>query len=242
MTDNKQNARKQAQRRARQRKQRNRRIALTACLMIAVMVASIGGTLAWLTATTGPVTNTFTAADIAIDLYETKNPDGSTVDVDEDGNIDHITVWNPQIIPGKTYAKNPVVEVIRPDTDVDIYLFVKFEEGSANGNYLTYTSNLTASGSGWTKLDGVDGVDNVWYRIVRESEQNPKYQLLAGNDTFADGFVTVNNTVDKAAASNANDIANVKLVYTAYAIQLDGFESNPAAAWNQLQGTSTTTP
>ena len=71
MTDNKQNARKQAQRRARQRKQRNRRIALTACLMIAVMVASIGGTLAWLTDQTGPVTNTFTAGNIDITLDET---------------------------------------------------------------------------------------------------------------------------------------------------------------------------
>ena len=241
MTDNKQNARKQAQRRARQRKQRNRRIALTACLMIAVMVASIGGTLAWLTDQTTPVTNTFTAADIAIDLYETKNPDGNTVDVDEDRNPDHITEWKPQIIPGKTYAKNPVVEVIRTATDVDIYLFVKFEEGSKNSTYLTYSSKLTEPNSGWTKLTGVTGVDNVWYRVVTTSEDNPKYQLLAGKDGFLDGYVTVKDTVDKAAASNADDIANVKLVYTAYAIQRDGFD-DPAAAWNQLQSTTTTNP
>lgn len=237
MTDNKQNARKQAQRRARQRKQRNRRIALTACLMIAVMVASIGGTLAWLTDQTTPVTNTFTVADIAIDLYETKNPDGNTVDADNDGNPDHITEWKPQIIPGKTYAKNPVVEVIRTDTDVDIYLFVKFEEGSKNGDYLTYTSKLT-SANGWTELTSGS---NVWYRVVSKDVANPKYELLEGNDTFTDGYVTVKNTVDKEAASNEADIAaNVKLVYTAYAIQYDGFENDPAAAWARLQDASTT--
>ena len=57
-----------AQRRARQRKQRNRRIAMTVALVLVVALASIGGTIAWLTDKTDPVVNTFTTADVDIDL------------------------------------------------------------------------------------------------------------------------------------------------------------------------------
>ena len=57
-----------AQRRARQRKQRNRRIAMTVALVLVVALASIGGTIAWLTATTGSVVNTFTVGNVDISL------------------------------------------------------------------------------------------------------------------------------------------------------------------------------
>ena len=48
-----------------------RRMLFTLALVLVVAVASVGGTLAWLKASTDPVTNTFTVGDINIDLTET---------------------------------------------------------------------------------------------------------------------------------------------------------------------------
>ena len=96
-----------AKRRARQRKLRNRRIALTVCLMLVVMVASIGGTVAWLTAKTDPVVNTFTYGDINIDLYE-HNYVASTNLL---GTEKVKKVEDYKIIPGVNLPKDPTVEV-----------------------------------------------------------------------------------------------------------------------------------
>lgn len=210
-----------AKRRARQRKLRNRRIALTVCLMLVVMVASIGGTVAWLTAKTAPVTNTFTTADIGITLMETWNTDSN-----KDGTNDS---WTAKLVPGTTIKKDPVVSV-DGKTDVDIYLFVKKEDTASA--YLTYTDNLTAEDGGWTELTGVTGVDNVWYRVVQTTD-TPKSWHLIGDDE-----VTVKNTVVKKGTTPADGIIvmpenNVTLKYTAYAIQTEGF-ATVQDAWAQV--------
>lgn len=201
-----------AKRRARQRKLRNRRIALTVCLMLVVMVASIGGTVAWLTAQSGTVTNTFTTADISIALTETK------------GN-------KFQLIPGKQYDKDPVVSVDGNKTDVDIYLFVKRDDAASA--YLTYTDNLTAA-NGWTKL----GNEDVWYRIVRTTDETKSWHLIGGDK------VMVKDTVVKAG-TNVTDTdfiampaSDVTLTFTAYAVQLEGFEGKPADAWAKVAPTN----
>ena len=111
-----------AKRRARQRKLRNRRIALTDCLMLVVMVASIGGTVAWLTAQTAPVVNTFTYGDIKIDLYEHE------YDATKHELTNVVTktgVNNYKIIPGVNLPKDPTVEV-KAGSEA-CWLFVKVE-------------------------------------------------------------------------------------------------------------------
>lgn len=221
MTDNKQNARKQAQRRARQRKQRNRRIALTACLMIAVMVASIGGTLAWLTATTTPVVNTFTPADINITLAET-------------------TSNNYPLVPGKPYAKDPKVTVLA--NSEKCWLFVKVNDNSAS-DYVDYTFRVdngtsTDASDDWRQGDGNDIPSNVYYRVVESSTLNQEWYLLTGSTTNENGEVSIKNTIVKNS-TNAPDDAIVMpsnaptLSFVAYAVQYYGFEDNAADAWEQ---------
>lgn len=245
MTDNKQNARKQAQRRARQRKQRNRRIALTACLMIAVMVASIGGTLAWLTATTAPLTNTFTVGDINIDLYE-HDPNN--------GNVETRTGVTYPMIPGTSYSKDPVV-VVEANSE-DCYLFVEFTEENYASRYLDFEYNTTD----WTQLtlSGADANRTVYYRIVEKSNADQSFQLLAGNDTYENGVVTVKNTIVKTAVENSNapvmptttnEADLPKITFTAYAVQYDNVKTadgqpDPNAAWQiaQNKGVVTTNP
>lgn len=189
-----------------------KRILLVAVAALLLVAVSVGGTLAWLVDNTDPVTNTFTAAGIDIELTETKDPDGN---------------WSMQLIPGTSKTKNPVVTVIRTHedeegntvqgTDVDIYLFVKFEDTMA-GTCLTYESNLNED-NGWFALDGVA---NVWYRVVRATEANPVYHLLK------DDTVSVASTVDKSRTNVSGS-----MTYTAYAIQTEGF-ATAELAWAEV--------
>ena len=82
--------------------------ALALILAVVLVVGGVvGGTLAWLTAESDTVTNTFTLGDIDIDLDET-------------------TGSNYTMIPGNTIGKNPKVTVTAGSEDC--WLFVKVEK------------------------------------------------------------------------------------------------------------------
>ena len=192
-----------------QRQLRMKRILLTASLMVLVAVVSIGGTIAWLEDNTDTITNTFAPTGIGITLEET---------VDDEFKL----------IPSKEYKKDPVVTVVGSDKNVDIYLFVKFEEIAPTGktpkDYLNYTSTLTTANA-WTQGDGTNIPTDVWYRTVSASKSSTSWNLLA------DDKVTVKDTLTKTDMPvNADD---VKLQYTAYAIQTAGFDT-VADAWTQI--------
>lgn len=194
-----------AKRRARQRKLRNRRIALTVCLMLVVMVASIGGTVAWLTAKTDSVVNTFTYGDINITLAEST------------GN-------NYKIIPGVDITKDPKVTVIAGSEDC--WLFVKIEEA----NWPTFTEAdgtkkvsyaVKIGEGGWTQGDGTKIPANVYYRAVGATTADTHFEVLDGNK------VTVRNTLTKEDIKGIT--AKPTLTFTAYAIQQEGFDTAEAA-------------
>lgn len=199
------------------------RILLTVAAALLLVVGAVSGTVAYLTDDTDEVANTFEPAGIDIELTET-----------EHGPY--------KLIPSVTYDKNPIVSVVRPSaegaadgTDVDIYLFVEFEEDGDPTTYLTYTSNLTEA-NGW-KL--VPQEENVWYRKVLTDDvtdctdtactaSNPHWHLLAGDQ------ITVKDSVN---TDSMDDAANASLTYKAYAIQLksgDG-EFEPKDAWKQVE-------
>ncbi len=184
-----------AQRRARQRKLRNRRIAMTVALVLVVALASIGGTIAWLTATTATVTNTFTASNIDITLTETWN-----TDTDDDGENDS---WSAKMVPGNTITKDPKVTVVAGSEDC--WLFVKVEKSTNLDNFISYTVV-----SDWTALDGVDG---VYYRKVNASNTNQEFSVLANNQ------VTVKDTVTKDMMDGLSTNNQPTLKFTAYACQ-----------------------
>lgn len=196
-----------AKRRARQRKLRNRRIALTVCLMLAVMVASIGGTVAWLTATTDSVVNTFTYGNINITLDETT------------GN-------SYKIIPGVDISKDPKVTVAK-DSEA-CYLFVKIDEE----NWPTFveadetTKKVAYSiATGWTALAGHEG---VYYREVAATTNGAvEYPVLKDNT------VTVSQNLTKTDVNSITAATQPKLTFTAYAVQKDGI-ADAATAWSKV--------
>lgn len=112
-------------------------LALVLALTLLV-VGVVAGTLAWLTAQTAPVVNTFTTSDIKVELKENTGPEY-------------------KMIPGYTITKDPKATVLAGSEEC--YLFVKLEKSGDFDQFLTYTM-----ADGWKKLDGV--TDTVYYRVV----------------------------------------------------------------------------
>lgn len=188
-----------------------RRMLFTLALVLVVAVASVGGTIAWLTATTAPVTNTFTVGDINIDLTETegKQTDGS---------------YKFKMVPGNTIAKDPKVTVEAGSEAC--WLFVKIEKSSNLDSFITYS--VDEGVDKWTKLTGVTGVDNVYFREVPATTTSAaEFYVLTNNQ------VTVKDTVTKTMMNGLTDATRPTLTFTAYAVQKDNI-ADAAAAWAKL--------
>ncbi len=184
---------------------KKRNVALILALAL-VLTAAVGGTLAWLTAKSETVVNTFTTSDIKVELKETT---GGTY----------------KMVPGSSISKDPKATVLAGSEKC--YLFVKLEKSSNFDNYLTYEM-----AAGWTALTGVTGVTGVYYRVVdgTANEIGTAYSVLKGDK------VSVKNTVTKEMMSAIDGVdadgktntdaaaaelaARPTLTITAYASQL----------------------
>ena len=196
-------------------------------LMMAVMLlfgVVVGGTVAWLSATSLEVKNTFTVGNIEILLNE-KDIDG---DSDETDNVTVNDVTRDRankykLIPGSSYEKDPKVTV--KANSEDCWVFVKIEKSANFDTFMTYTMTTT----GWTALPDVDG---VYYRKVTTSAVDQDFDVLDGN------IVTVPNTVTKAnmdtlytdGVIDTNKLPT--LTFTAYAVQYHATNiADAATAW-----------
>ena len=180
---------------------------VVAMLAVTLLIGcAIGGTVAWLTDKTTAVTNTFTYGDINIELTETKP-----------------TNKQAKIIPGVDIEKDPKVTV-KKDSE-DCWLFVKVEEaGTFVANKVTYSID-----DGWTKLTGVTGVDNVYYREVGAVTADTSFDVIKDNKVY------VKDTLTKEDIKN---ITNPTLTFTAYAVQKDAAQT-AADAWAIANPTTT---
>lgn len=142
---------------------------VVAMLAVTLLIGcAIGGTVAWLTATTDSVVNTFTYGDINITLTESKPADRQA-----------------KIIPGVDIEKDPKVTV-KANSEA-CWLFVKVEEsGKFVENKVTYSI-----ATGWTQGDGTNIPENVYYREVGAVTENTDFAVLKDN------MVTVSDTLTK---------------------------------------------
>lgn len=180
-----------------------------------IVVCVVGGTLAWLIATTGSVTNTFTYGDINIKLEETD----ATVAADGSATKEF------KMIPGYTITKDPKVTVLAGSEKC--YLFVKVVKSTNFDNFMTCTI-----ADGWTALDGVNG---VYYREVAASTDNQEFGVLKDNQ------VTVSGDVTKAMLNGLTEATQPTLTFTAYACQYNssnGTHFDAADAWAKVNPTT----
>lgn len=114
-----------------------------------LLLAVVGGTVAWIVDHSNEVVNSFTVGDVSITLTET-------------------TGDKYPITPGLTLEKDPTVTV-KAGSDA-CYLFVKIEKSSDFDTFMTY--HLT---DGWTLLSEADG---VYYRLLPKTERDTAYPVL----------------------------------------------------------------
>lgn len=194
---------------------------------------AVGGTLAWLTAQTEEVTNTFTVGDINIKLEET---------VDDEFHF----------VPGDKLAKDPKVTV-NPNSEA-CYLFVKVTvaNNSATDDMDTADTDddVTANpivnftvDSDWKYIENAVEVTApasyvngtyYFYREVTKSDAAQPFYILAGEGTgdYANGFVTISDQVTKGMVESING-NKPSVAFEAAAVQSENI-ADLAAAWNAL--------
>ena len=141
---------------------------VVAMLAVTLLIGcAIGGTVAWLTAKTDPVVNTFTYGDINITLTENKPANQQA-----------------KIIPGVDIEKDPKVTV-KANSEA-CWLFVKVEEeGTFVANKVTYSV-----ADDWTKGNGTKIPENVYYRAVDAVTTDTDFAVLKDNKIYVSEELT----------------------------------------------------
>ena len=209
---------------------------IVALFLAAVMLVctTVAATVAYLTANTEVVNNTFTVGSVVIDLDELPVDPYGVPSTSE--TVDNKTVWTPipadqidtfeekvgyagrvrvneyKLIPGHNYAKDPTVHVAVGSEEC--WLFVKVTNEIANIEAATKIVDQMAA-KGWTL---VDGQTNVYaYNTKVDAREEAKHIVVFEEFTL----------LDNAAV---NGYAGTSITIDAYAVQADGFDS-AAAAW-----------
>ncbi len=110
-------------------KGKNKKVLVLVLALVLLLGLTVGGTIAWLTATSEKIENTFTTSDIGVKLEE--------------------TTTEYKMIPGHDIKKDPKASVTAGSEAA--WLFVKIEKSENFDQYMTYVI-----ADGWTKVE--DGV------------------------------------------------------------------------------------
>ena len=198
------------------------------CAVMLVLV-SVMGTMAYLTSQ-DTVTNTFTVGKVAITLDEAKaNADGSLFDQ----GATRVKENNYKLLPGHTYAKDPMVTVLEGSENSYIKMTVTFTKAAElDAIFAPAGADMTSifngyDGSNWIAKDVTkDTVKNTrtyefWYKeaVAAPSENVPL-------DALFDSIAVPGSITNEQLAT----IEGMTITVNAYAIQADGF-ATPEAAW-----------
>ena len=187
-----------------------------ALLLSLVLVFGViaGGTLAWLTAKSDVVVNTFTTSDINVKLAESKGENTS------DGK-------SFKMVPGKSIEKDPKAWVVAGSEDC--YLFVKLDwENNEKKQYLDWDI-----AEGWQL---VPNQTNVYYRIVTANQMSNDNGATNSYPVLMNNTVTVSGNITKGQMNAFTAETLPKLTVTAYASQLynNNTQFTPEAAWTNV--------
>ena len=219
---------------------------VVACALLLV-AASVFGTMAYLTSTTGEVKNTFTVGNVAITLDEAKvNVNGNPVDADGKevalAKAPRVTGNAYKLIPSHKYTKDPTVHVTDGSEDAYVRMNVKVKNldklkaAFPADKYADYYAGDAGDVFLLEKL--VKGWDSSKWAFQSFHTDTATYEFrytdkaVAGENLPAlFTSIVIPGTVDKAALEN---LGKVEIVITADAIQAEGFD-DAAAAWNAFR-------
>lgn len=139
--------------------------AFAALLAVTLLVGSaIGGTLAWLTSSSGELVNTFTIGNVEIELTETKG-----VLEGKDRTF--------KVIPGVDIEKDPKVTV-KANSEA-CWVFVKIDEQNWN------TALSYSLAEEWKELE-----NGVYYRLVDANTNDQVFEVLKDNQIIVNKELT----------------------------------------------------
>lgn len=203
----------------------NAKVLVTLLALTLVLGCVVGGTIAWLTDTTGPIANTFTIGDINIslsgdDVFKTNSP--NTV------STGTVTTY----VPGQTITTKPTVTV-KAGSEA-CFLFIHIEE--KNNTFGTnekviqwdlWTPPTGSSSDNWTKVEGHSG---YYYRKVgKVGTDNANYEI------FKDSALIVNEDLKKSDIDTMKANGNYPTItITAAAVQKENIpdsNGNNAIGW-----------
>ncbi|MBQ6852124.1 MAG: hypothetical protein IJO04_03750 [Oscillospiraceae bacterium] len=207
-------------------KTKNKALLLALCAVLLV-AASVLGTLAYLTST-DTVENTFSVGSVSITLDE-QNVDGKDAEGKDNSDVIRDKANSYKLLPGHQYDKDPIVHVDSNSEDCYLFVIVKNEiadiESDATGDK-TVAVQMT-NDYGWSKVGETE--DGALY--VYGTVEAPGV-VKAGEDK------TVFTTFKIKGSVTNTELANYigkTITVTAYAVQMDGFETETAAnIWNTV--------
>ena len=224
-------------------------LVVSAALLVA---ASILGTLSFL-ASSSAVSNTFTYGAVGIHMLESK-VDETGVDQDntEPGvNARTVDGNSYMLVPNKSYVKDPAIFVNAGS--VPSYLFVKVKNGISSiesEEVDTMKEQMIAYGWQRVKENLVTGEELYLYVGAGANDTIPATPdaakalavTLVGSKTDEEVYPIFDRFTIKDDAT-VEDYGGAKVTLTAFAIQVDGYENDPAEvlagyqlAWNAIVG------
>lgn len=194
---------------------------------------AIGGTLAWLTDTTGEVQNVFTTSDITVALTEN-------------------TGREYKMIPGWTVDKDPWVTVEKGSEDCWVFIEVKEGGGEVTVDGKAYTFDdfiaYQIDENNWEQLkdnDGKNVADVYCAKYENRDDDDINIKILAGGEhefngvtyTWEANQVLTRPEITKEMMNGLTDTNYPTLTFKAYASQLmkdNETEFEPYEAWQNI--------
>ena len=227
-----------------------------AIALVLVVALAVGATWAYLTATTGPVKNTFVAGSVVansdLELFEhvaNKNTDGTyTLDTANKALAGENGVYNAYtVMPGVNLPKDPTVDV--KEANGAYYLFVEVTKGSGFspvtvGEKTDTPLSCNVDATKWEKLSltGKDADREVYvYYVTGETTaktyiQRAPVSNVAVLKTIGDTQNTIEVNADNDIVATLTSASASALTFNAYACQAAGFDT-AAAAFTACFGT-----
>lgn len=184
----------------------------------------VGATLAWLSAETAQVKNTFYAEGLIngegkFDLKEHDVNYDTTTGIYTQNTGKEVDAVNYKVTPANNLPKDPFVR-IQPSEKAYVFIAVK--------STLPETMGWSVDTSNWTKIENknnaIEGDVYVMNEVAAKDVETMKYILT-------DNTITVSPELDPATVT-----AETALTFNAYAVQYIGFESGAQAAWDATFG------
>lgn len=219
-----------------------KRILVTMVAAVLLMAVTVAGTLAYLTAQTNTVKNTFATGNVSFDedmnngldegdVWEAgeTTPDGDAPTADELGqhkgdDYPRVTENNYKLVPSKTYDKDPTV-YIKAGSE-PCYVFVEVVNGMKP--YLVEENIENQMKAKWTNIAGT----NIWYYnevvdALNIEEDNIPLVVFK--------TITLRGDLDETQLALA---ATQTIEIKAYAVQAAGL-ADATTAWNATFGAPT---